>query len=197
MKWCGNTVWTTWWVDASFFPPPVLLLQFESVFIKFLLLAFRWRTQIISPTTWQRTSPHTSTGRGKTTAMATTSRCRPWRRCTTGQWRFTSTAQVSRETTFIAVSQSHPSNNLLLLFLQNQSTLSTASIRTTTNQSEWATTATSTTTPWLIPTRPRSGLDWDCPPSNLGYKNQTRLAHQTDFSYPKSWEIPVLQKHNK
>lgn len=55
----------------------------------------RWRTQTISPTMWQRTSPHTSTGRGKTIAMATTLRCRPWLRCTTDQWRCTSTAQVS------------------------------------------------------------------------------------------------------
>lgn len=50
--------------------------------------------QTTSPTMSQRTSPPTSTGNGKTTAMATTLRCRPWRRCTTGLWRCISIAQV-------------------------------------------------------------------------------------------------------
>lgn len=44
----------------------------------------------------QRTSPHTLTERGRTTVMGTTLRCRPWQKCTTGQWRFTSMAQVSQ-----------------------------------------------------------------------------------------------------
>ena len=47
-----------------------------------------------SPTMSQKTSPPTSTGNEKTTAMATTLRCRPWQRCTTGLWRCTSTVQV-------------------------------------------------------------------------------------------------------
>lgn len=60
----------------------------------YLHLFCRWRMLTTSLTTSQRTSLPTSTGSGKTTAMATTLRCKPWQRCTTGLWRFTSTVQV-------------------------------------------------------------------------------------------------------
>lgn len=73
--------------------PPAHLLGWKH--LKMPLLSCRWRMLITSPIMWQRTSPHTSTGKGKTIAMATTLRCRLWLKCTTDRWRCTSTAQVS------------------------------------------------------------------------------------------------------
>lgn len=54
----------------------------------------RWRMPITSPIMWRKISLLISIGRGKTTVMATTLRCRLWQRCTTDLWRFISMAQV-------------------------------------------------------------------------------------------------------
>lgn len=100
MKLSGNTVWITWWVTVLFqifFHFFFLFCTFILHLIKGFFLLFRscrWRMPITSPTTWQRTSPPTLTGKGKTTVMETTLRCKLWQRCTIDQWRCTSMAQV-------------------------------------------------------------------------------------------------------
>ena len=53
-----------------------------------------WRMRTTSPSIWQRILSTTLTGSARTSAMATTLRCRPWLRCTTESLRSISTAQV-------------------------------------------------------------------------------------------------------